>query len=280
MIFPIWFLKSTENMPGFFLNSIIASTLVGIVCSVIGVYIILKGIAFIGSGIAHSAFAGVAIGLLFGINPILSSMIFCIAVAVMIGITEEITRVKADVSIGIFFASTMALGVIITSFLRGYNTQIFGILFGNILAVRDTDIVIIIITAIFVLSVVFLLRREFLFIIFDYELSRASGLKSFYYYLIMLALIAMASVISLKIVGIILVSALLILPAAIANQLTYSFKSLMLLSVIFGIIITNTGFFLSYMFDLPSGATIVLFGTFLFFIVFLLSPKRKKYPLQ
>lgn len=262
-------------MPEFILNSIIASTLVGIVCSITGVYITLKGIAFIGSGISHSAFAGVTIGLLLGVSPIITAMLFCIVIAILIGITEEKTKIKADVSIGIFFSSTMALGVLLTGFLRGYSTQIFGILFGNVLSVTRNDLYIMLSITIFVSFSFYIFRKEFLFIIFDYELSKANGIKSFNYYLILLCLIAMTSVISLKVAGIIMVSALLVLPASIANQLTYDFKRMMILAVFFGIIMTNFGFLLSYLLDLPSGATIVIFGTLLFYAVFIVSPKRR-----
>ncbi len=259
----------------FMQRALIAAVLVGLVCSVIGTYVVLKRLAFIGAGISHSAFGGVGLGYLLGVSPIGVAIPFSLAVAMAIGWVSRRGKVSEDTAIGIFFAGTMALGVLFIGLKEGYNVDLFGYLFGSILSVSSTDIWIILGLGLGVIAVVLLLFKEFFFMSFDEEMAAVSGLPVERLYFLLLGLIALTVIVSIKIVGIIMVEALLVIPAAAAFQLTRNFVRMMLLSVFFGVVSGVAGLFISYHFDLASGATIVLTAGAIFLLCFALSPKRR-----
>ncbi len=257
-------------------RAFVVSTITGILCAVIGVYVVLRGMAFIGAGIAHASFGGVALGLLININPFFTAIVFCIVTAWGIGLISEKKRVKEDTAVGIFFASTMALGVLLIGFLKGYNMVVFGYIFGNILAVSSFDVWTSISLAFIVIFIILFYFKEFLFITFDIEMATVTGLPVRALNFLMLTLIALTIVISIKSVGIVLVSALIVTPAAAAYQLTDNFKSMMLFSILIGIFSSWTGLLFSALFNIASGATIVLTATVFFFMCFFCSPQRRK----
>lgn len=260
----------------FMQRALVAAVLVGVVCSVIGTYVVLKKMAFIGAGISHSAFGGVALGYLVGVSPIGIAIPFCLATAMAIGWVSRKGRVSEDTAIGIAFASTMALGALFIGLKEGYNVDLFGYLFGSILAVSESDLWLILGLGLGVIAVVILLFKELLFMSFDEEMAAVSGLPVQALYFLLLGLMALTVIVSIKIVGIILVEALLVIPAAAAFQLTRSFVRMMALSVLIGVVSGVGGLFLSYWWDLPSGATIVLTAAAIFFVCFVLSPKRRR----
>ena len=260
----------------FMQRALIAAVLVGIVCSVIGTYVVLKRLAFIGAGISHSAFGGVALGYLLGLSPVGVAIPFSLATAMAIGWVSRKGKIPEDTAIGIFFASTMALGVLFIGLREGYNVDLFGYLFGSILAVSVSDIWLILGLGLGVIAVVILLFKEFFFMSFDEEMATVSGLPVQGLYFVLLGLMALTVIISIKLVGIILVQALLVIPAAAAYQLTRNFIRMMLISVLIGLISGVLGLFLSYWCDLASGATIVLTAAAIFFICFLFSPRRRR----
>ena len=260
---------------GFMQRAFAAATITGIVCSVIGVYVVLRGMAFMGAGIAHASFGGVALGFTLGMEPFFTTIVFCILTALGIGLISEKRQVREDTAVGIFFASTMAMGVLLIGFIKGYTIDLFGYIFGNILAVTTFDVWSGFILAVIVLLVVMFFYKEYLFITFDEEMARVTGLPVRTLNFVLLVMMALTVVLSIKIVGIVLVSALIVIPPASAYQLTHNFRTMMILSVIFGVISSWTGLVFSAFFDLPSGATIVLTGTALFFITFIFSPKRR-----
>ncbi|OGO09309.1 MAG: hypothetical protein A2Y61_04170, partial [Chloroflexi bacterium RBG_13_60_13] len=219
----------------FMQRALIAAVLVGIVCSVVGTYVVLKRLAFIGAGISHSAFGGVGLGYLLGVSPIGVAIPFSLAVAMAIGWVSRRGKVSEDTAIGIFFAGTMALGVLFIGLREGYNVDLFGYLFGSILSVSSTDIWMILGLGLGVIGVVLLLFKEFFFMSFDEEMAAVSGLPVERLYFLLLGLMALTVIVSIKIVGIILVEALLVIPAAAAFQLTRNFVRMMLLSVFFGV---------------------------------------------
>ena len=259
----------------FMQRALIAAVLVGIVCSVVGTYVVLKRLAFIGAGISHSAFGGVGLGYLLGVSPIGVAIPFSLAVAMAIGWVSRRGKVSEDTAIGIFFAGTMALGVLFIGLREGYNVDLFGYLFGSILSVSSTDIWMILGLGLGVIGVVLLLFKEFFFMSFDEEMAAVSGLPVERLYFLLLGLMALTVIVSIKIVGIILVEALLVIPAAAAFQLTRNFVRMMLLSVFFGVVSGVAGLFISYYVDLASGATIVLTAAAIFLLCFALSPKRR-----
>ena len=259
----------------FMQRALIAGALIGAATGAIGVYVMLRGLSFIGAGIAHAAFGGVAIGTLAGIDPLASALVFSLAVALGIGYTTRRAAIREDVAVGILFAASMALGIFLLSFVPGYTQDLFGYLFGNILAVGPADLWFSLGLFLVVFGAIALFFKEFLYITFDPEMALVSGLPAGAIYGLLLSLIAFVIVLSIRVVGIILVSALLVAPAATAFQLTEDFRRLMFLSVLLGVGETLGGLVLSYYTNTPSGATIVLLSTALFFLAFLLSPRRR-----
>lgn len=264
----------------FMQRALVSGFLIGILCAVIGVYVILKGLSFIGAGISHASFGGVALGFLLGVNPVLSAVVFCLFTGWGIGLVSEKGSVKEDTAVGVFFAFTMALGILFIGMIKGYTVDLFGYLFGSILAVTNQDMIITAVIFVFVILLVKLLYKELLFITFDPEMAAVEGLPAGKLYFLLLSLIALTVVVSIKVVGIILVSALIVTPAAASYQWTENFKSMMFLSVLFGVFSTTGGLFLSYWLDIASGATIVILATLIFFVSIAFSPRRKVFKVK
>ncbi len=258
----------------FMQRALIAGTLIGAVCAIIGTYVVLKGLSFIGAGIAHASFGGVALGFLLKLNPILTAVFFCLGTAWGIGLVSRKGHVKEDTAVGVFFASTMALGVLIIGFIKDYNMDLFGYLFGSILAVSGDDVWITVGLSAAVLILVLLFFKELLFVVFDAEMAAVTGVPVANVYFLLMSLMALTVVLSIKVVGIVLVSALLVTPAAAAYQLTEKFRRMMLLSILIGVASAVGGLLLSYKLNTASGATIVLLSTLIFFVSALLSPRR------
>jgi ABC-type Mn2+/Zn2+ transport system permease subunit len=255
-------------------RALFAGTLIGITCAIIGTYVVLKGLSFIGAGIAHASFGGVALGFFLKINPILTAVVFCMATAWSIGLVARKGRVKEDTAVGIFFASTMALGILLIGLMKVYNVDLFGYLFGSILAVSADDVWITVVLSAVVLLLVLLFFKELLFVTFDAEMAAVTGVPAARIYFLLISLIALTVVLSIRVVGIVLVSALLVTPAAAAYQLTENFRRMMGLSIAIGVSCTVGGLFLSDQLNTPSGATIVLLATLMFFVAALVSPRR------
>ncbi len=249
---------------GFMHRALLAAVLIGTVTALIGTYVVLRGLAFIGAGIAHSSFGGVALGLLLGWNPVWTAVGFALAVGIAIAGLSERGKLKEDTAIGIFFASTMALGVLLLGFIHGYTLDLFSYLFGNVLAVSTGDLWVSGSLVVVVLGTLFLFYKEFLALTFDPEYARVQGFWVSGLNLLFILLLVLTVVLSLKVVGVILVSALLVIPAATAQQLARDFREMQVLSVVFGLVASVGGLFLSYLVNTPSGATIVLLAAVLF----------------
>ncbi len=258
----------------FIQRALIASVIIGLVCSIIGVFVILRNLTFIGAGTSHAAFAGVTLGYLLNYNPLYFAVVFSLLTVWIVGYLNRMGYLKLDASVGIFYSLTMALAVLFIGLMKVYNAEVYGYLFGSILSVTKGDLAVILILGLAVLSLVYIFFKEFHFITFDEELAKASGIPAGWLSFLLLTMIAMTIVISLKSVGAILVFALIVTPAAAAYQLTYSMIRMFLYSAIIGIGSSVGGVFLSYWLDLPSGATTVLFVSALFFLSLILSPKR------
>ncbi|MBE0643623.1 MAG: metal ABC transporter permease [Bacteroidetes bacterium] len=259
----------------FMQRALIEAVLIGGICAVVGVYVVLNGLSFIGAGISHSTFAGVAIGLLAGVNPLFTALGFSTLVALSIGWVSEKTDLKHDTSVGIFFAATMALGILLIGFLKDFYVDVFSYLFGNILALTASDIWLSLAMTVIIASTFIALFKEFLALSFDAEVASVMGLPVRFLHYLLLVLIALTVVLSVKSVGVVLVSALIVTPAAAAYQLTVNFRRMMLLSVLIGIASSVSGLLLSYWIDFPSGAGIVLIATVWFFLSWLISPRRR-----
>ena len=260
----------------FMQRALVVSVLIGTTTAIIGVYVVLRGLAFIGAGISHASFGGVALGFLLGINPVFSAVVFCLLTAWAIGWTSRYTEVREDTAIGIFFPSTMALGILFIGLMGEYNVDLFGYLFGSVLSVSKADVWLSAVFGLGVLIIVGLFFKEFLLITFDPEMAQVSGVPAWSMHMLLLSVIALTVVLSIKVVGIILVSAMIVIPAAAAYQLTENFRTMMAWSVVIGNVSAVTGLFLSYRLDTASGATMVLTATVIFFVSALLAPRRRR----
>lgn len=257
----------------FMLRALAAALIVGITCSTVGVFVVLNGLSFIGAGIAHAAFAGVALAFLLSWNPFALGLAFSLGVALLIAWGRKKALLQLDASIGILFALTMALAVLFIGLMRQYNTELFSYLFGSIFAVAASELWAMAIVSLIALALLILFFKEFEFMAFDLEMAQATGLPTDFLFALLLCLIALTVMISLKAVGELLVVAFIVIPASTALQLTHSLKKAMGIAAGLGAAGAVLGLFLSYVFDIPSGSSIVLILATLFIIVSFISPR-------
>jgi ABC-type Mn2+/Zn2+ transport system permease subunit len=251
------------------INTSIAGFFLSIIFGILSVFVILRKLSFLGVGISHSAFAGISLSFLLGTEPFITTLIFCLIIAFLIGKTTKMGKMDYDNSIGLFFSFTMALGAIFLYLNKNYNFDIMGYLFGSILGVSNGDIVLIIVISFLSTAVSFLFLKEFIFIAFDEDVAKVSGLNVELFDNILLIILSGVIVISIKLIGIILVSALLIIPGTLSLLICKNYKKAFLVSIIFNMVIFFLGGVISWELDLPIGATIVTIGTFIYFAVLL-----------
>lgn len=252
-----------------------AGIMAGLLCSFVSLFVVMQRLAFAGAGISHSALGGVAVGVLAGVNPVLSAGLFCTFVAWLIGFISRKGNHHEDTVIGVLFSTSMALGIALVSLHRGYYPELMSLLFGNILAVTGTDLWILgTVGAVISLFLIFFFK-ELLFLCFDQEAATAAGIPTTFLYYALLTVIALTIVVSVKILGIVLASALLVIPAITGYELARNYRGVLAVSLLAGVTATVGGLVLSYGLDLPSGATIVLCSAFLFFTAMLVSPRRR-----
>jgi manganese/iron transport system permease protein len=259
---------------GFVQRALLAAVLTGALCSAIGVFVVLRGLAFIGAGTAHAAFAGVTLAYLIGLPAMPLALAFGLGTVWVSGLLEERGRMKLDVSIGILYTATMALAILFIGLMKTYNAELYGYLFGSILSVTTAELLFSGILMVVVLGPVILFSKELFFIAFDQDMAEASGVPARRIFFLLLSLVALTIVMALKTVGAILVFALLLIPASTAYQLTSSLRGMMSYSVTIGILVSLLGVLLSVQFDLPAGPAIVLLATAVFFVSVAVSPKR------
>lgn len=256
-----------------FVRALVAAILVGSVCAVVGTYVVLRGLAFIGDAIGHAAFPGVVVAFLLGAPFYVGAAVAAVGTALAIGFVTHRTWLRTDTTIGVLFAGTFALGIFLFSLIQGYVADLFSFLVGNILFISFGDLIGLLVLGGLVLVTVAVLWKELLYATFDPLGAAASGLPVGALEYILLILIAVTIVVSVQAVGIILVVAMLVTPPAAAQLLTSRFGWLMALSVAFGVGGAIIGLYLSYWLDVASGATIVLIETALFLGVLGLSPR-------
>ena len=260
----------------FMQNALLAGLLAAIACGIVGVYVVVKKVVFISGGIAHASFGGIGLGYLVGINPVLGAMAFTVASSLGIGLVTRRTRLPEDTAIGILWAMGMALGIIFIGLAPGYAPDLFSYLFGNILTVPFFDLMLMLVLDVVIIMLVALLYKGFLYLSFDEEFSTVSGVPTERLYFLLLCLIALTVVVLIRVVGIILVIALLTIPAALARQFTHSLKNMMLLAILAGVIFTFSGLWISYVLNLASGATIILVSGTVLFISFGINKLRHR----
>ncbi len=258
----------------FMQRGLLAGTMVGILCAVVGTYVVLRGMAFLGDALAHAILPGIAIAYIFGGNLLIGALVAAVVVAVSIGYFSRQGTVKEDTAIGILFAAALSLGVAIISSMRSYAVDLSHILFGNVLGVSPADLWLTAGLGAVVLLTVFLLYRPFMVISFDPVLAATLRLPAELLRNVLLILLAVTIVVSLQTVGAGLAAAMLVTPAATAYLLTKRLSSMMLVSAALGALSSIVGLYLSYYLNIVSGSAIVLTATAIFLVVFLL--KRGK----
>ena len=258
----------------FFQRALIASVLAGVVCAVVGSYVVLKGLAFIGDAVAHAAFPGVVVAYLVGGPYVIGGAIAAFLTAIGIGWVTRRSRLRIDTAIGVVFAGTFALGIFLYSTINGYVGDLFGFLVGNVLAISSAELISLLVLGGLVLVVVGIFWKELLYATFDPLGAAASGLPVAALDYVFLGLIAVTIVVSLQAVGIVLVVAMLVTPPATAQLLTVRFSRLILGASLIGAVTAVSGLYLSYWFNVASGATIVLVQSLLFVAVLLLNRRN------
>lgn len=255
----------------FMQRGIVAAMLVGIVCAVLGTYVVLRGMAFFGDALAHAILPGVAIGYLLGggaREPLFWwALLTGTLSAIGIGAISRSTRIKEDTAIGIIFAGMFALGIALISSVRSYTVDLAHFLFGDVLGVRSSDLILTAVFGMLILLVVFLLYKEFMVISFDPILAATLRLPVRILDYLLMVLIAIAIVVSLQTVGVALMVAMLVTPAATASLLTHRLSTMMMLASLFAVLSGIVGLYLSYYLNLASGAAIVLACTAFFVII-------------
>jgi len=258
----------------FMQRSLLASLMVGILCAVIGCYVVLRGMAFMGDALAHAILPGVAIAYLLHGNLLLGGLIAAVIVALGIGFFSRQGELKEDTAIGILFAAALALGVALISTIRTYAADLTHILFGNILGVSPSDLWLTAVLGGAILVTILLLYKEFLVISFDPVLAATMRLPAELLRNLLLVLLAITVVVSLKTVGVGLVTAMLVTPGATAYLLTRRLPAMMAVAAAIGAFSGLAGMYLSFYANIASGAAIVLTASGIFVLVFFMAPRR------
>lgn len=251
------FLSALVSQP-FLQMSLLAGLLASLGCGVIGTFVVVKRITFLAGGIAHSVLAGMGAAAYYGFDPLLGALVAAIVSALLIGWIRLNWKTQEDTLIGAIWAMGMAIGLLFISQTPGYTSSLTSYLFGNILLVPEQDVWFMAILDVVLLLIIGLFYRQFLAVIFDEEFASLRGVPVSFFYLLLLCLIAVTVVLLIHVVGLILVIALLTLPAAIAGHYVHSLGGMMLIATLLGSSFTIGGLALSYSPDLPAGPTIIL----------------------
>lgn len=260
---------------GFMQNAFIGGVLIAMLCSFIGPFLVLRRLSLLGDGLAHMAFGGIALGLLLGVNPLLCALAFTVLGSLIVQRLITKTKVYGDSATAVILSFGMAVAILIIGAVKGFNVNLFSYLFGSILAISKTDIIMI--ASIFLLTLVFVLTlyKKLVFVSFNEELARVSGININLINSLLAIVTAMAVVVSIRAVGILLVSALIVIPSISAFQVSKSFKQTLFVSSSISIISVVSGIVVAYYSDLPASGTIVLILC-MFFIASLIYNKRNQ----
>lgn len=275
MLTPLDFIADLTNPAlGFLPKALLIAVMSSIVCGVIGCYVVLRGMAFIGDAVAHAVFPGLAVAFVIGGSLVLGGVVAGVLTSVLVAVFSQNRRLKEDSIIGVFFAGAFALGIVIISLAPGYAGSLQDFLFGSITGIPDEDRYTVAIVGAVLLLAVFLLHKELVAVTLDREMARSSGLPVFWLDMALYVLVTIAVVISVQTIGNVLVLALLITPAATARLLTDRLGLMMLLAPVLGAAAAVLGLYLSWSIDLAVGGTIVLVSTAIFLIAWVIAPRH------
>lgn len=258
----------------FMQRALLAATFAALVCSVVGVFVVLRGMAFMGDAVAHSSLAGMSVAYLFGGSIFWGAFAWALPASLAITFISRRANLRLDTAIGIIFASGFAVGIILMSQVNNYTADLFGLLFGNVLGVSWGEILLIGLVSGGVLLVIAAFYKELLFTAYDATMSAASGIPVRFIQYLLPLLVGVTTVASLKAVGIVLVLALLVTPAATAALVARRLPGIMAFSVLAGLISTVAGLYLSFHADLPTGPSIVVVASGLFLVAMIFSPSK------
>lgn len=275
MLSPVDFITDLLNPDLAFLPKALAvAVMSSLVCGVIGSYVVLRGMAFIGDAVAHAVFPGLAVAFVLQGSLVLGGAIAGVCTAIAVAVFAQNRRLKEDSIIGVFFVAAFALGIVIISRAPGYAGSLQQFLFGSITGIPDEDVLVVAVTGLVLMTVAFLLHKEFVLVTLDREMARAAGLPVFALDLALYVMVAVAIVISIQTIGNILVLALLITPAAAARLLTDRLPMMMMLAPVIGASSAVVGLYLSWSLDLPVGGMIVLVATAVFLLAWFFAPRH------
>ena len=243
---------------GFMRNALMAGVLASVACGTIGTFVVVNRIVFVSGGIAHAAYGGIGLAYYLGIDPMLGAVAFSVASALGMGTVQRRTRQRADTIIGVMWATGMAIGIIFVDLAPGYKADLMSYLFGSILAVPSSDLWVMLALDVAIVAVTALFYKELLAVSFDETFAAVVNVPVGAIYLMLLCLTALTVVMMMRVVGLILVIALLTIPAAISGQLVTDIKRMMVLASVLGVVFTAGGLWLAYSLDLTSGAAIIL----------------------
>jgi ABC-type Mn2+/Zn2+ transport system permease subunit len=260
----------------FFRNGTIAATVTGALCGLIGVYIVLRGMSYIGHGLSHAIFGGAVVAFVMQINFYVGAGLWGFLAAVLINQTARKTKIGADAAIGVITTASFAIGVAIISQYRRFTQSFDAALFGNILGVKPDDVVVICAVSVMVALAIFALYKQLLFTTFDSDVASVYGVKTAWIETLFALALAAAIIVSMQIMGVTLIAAALVVPAITARLLTDNFNRMVLISVLIGAATGFTGMYVSFYIDVASGATIVLLQAFAFSIALIFSAMRKR----
>jgi manganese/iron transport system permease protein len=269
---PIGFITDPLAFP-FMQRGLIGTVLVGVACAVMGTFVVLKGLAFIGDALSHAAFPGLVIAYLIGAPLYLGGAVAAVATALAIGFVSRRTRLRFDTSVGVLFAGMFAFGVLLFSTIKSYVADLLAYLIGNVLSIGVGDLIQVAVLGVGVVVIVLVIRKELLFATFDPAGAAASGLPVAALEYLLLALLGVTIVVSVQAVGIIMVVAMLVTPAATAQLIVVRFGAMMALGSVLAAISAVVGLYISFYLNLASGASIVLVETIIFAATVLLGPK-------
>jgi zinc transport system permease protein len=250
----------------FMRNALLAGFLVSVMCGVLGTLVVVNRIVFISGGIAHAAYGGIGLALYLGLPPAVGATLFSLVVSIVMGIASLKSRERADTIIGVMWALGMALGIILIDLSPRYGVDLMSYLFGSILSVPSPDIWYMLCLAVFVILIALAFYKEFMAMSYDEEFASVTGIPVRALYLVLLGLISLAVVTIIRVVGLILVIALLTIPPYIAEKYTISLGKMMVFSSLLGILFTLVGLWFSYSYNLSSGATIIMAAGIAFFL--------------
>jgi ABC-type Mn2+/Zn2+ transport system permease subunit len=258
----------------FMQRGLIAALIVGIICSVIGCFVVIRSMAFLGDAMAHAILPGIAISYILGSNLISGALIAAVVIALGIGFLSKQAKIKEDTAIGILFTAALAVGIAIMSTIRTFAIDLTHILFGNILGVSSKDVIFVAIMGGVIIVLLIIFFKEFMIISFDPVFAFTQKIPVNFFNNFLLILLSFTIVISIQTVGVVLVTAMLVTPGAAAYLISKKLTHMMFISAGFGIMSSVAGLYLSYYANIASGSAIVLSATAIFLIVFLFSPSK------